>query len=148
MNEEFNSQNNGHVNLNKSSPEYANNQNNGAVNSFNQPFVGNQDINRPNENINMYNVPNPNMQSYQGTNYAPENDVVSIGMWFLLILASLFPFVNIIIYVVVVVCARNKNLQNYCKAMLIYAAICMVLMLLWVFVMFGIFASMQIPDQM
>ena len=112
------------------------------------PFVGNQDINRPNENINMYNVPNPNMQSYQGTNYAPENDVVSIGMWFLLILASLFPFVNIIIYVVVVVCARNKNLQNYCKAMLIYAAICMVLMLLWVFVMFGIFASMQIPDQM
>ena len=34
VNEEFNSQNNGHVNLNKSSPEYANNQNNGAVNSI------------------------------------------------------------------------------------------------------------------
>lgn len=68
---------------------------------------------------NMSNYYNNPKNSYDIDNRYYNDDVVSIGTWILIMIATLIPIISIIVTLVLAFGQSNENLKNYGKAALI-----------------------------
>ena len=58
-------------------------------------------------------------------------EVISIGMWILILILTAIPFLNIIALLVMAFGVSNKNIQNYGKATLILTLVGFILIFLF-----------------
>lgn len=83
----------------------------------------------PEQNQNVYNYNTDyNQPTYQQNQNHENNEVMSMGEWFLTILPTMIPCLGLIFYLIWAFGNNvNKNRKNYCRAMLIYWIISSVL---------------------
>lgn len=76
------------------------------------------------------NFHNNNYSNIDMRNSGSDDDVISIGTWILLLIVLAIPFVNIIGLLVMAFGARNENIKNFGKAILILFVILLIFSLL------------------
>lgn len=94
------------------------------------------------EQQNLYNYNTDYNCSYSQNYDQQENEVLSVGEWLLMILATMIPCLGLILYLVWAFSRDgNKNRKNYCRAWLIYWVIQAVLGI----ILFIVFMAILLP---